>query len=121
MEEEIKPEVNKIEKLISNVIECAETRFDIVAIDVQDKVSDILASIASIAVLGVMAIFAVLLMSIGAAMYLSHYFDSDFAGFFCVSAFYLLVGFILFLKRREWIMLPIINALLRKINFHEEN
>ncbi|MCE3226375.1 MAG: hypothetical protein K0S32_926 [Bacteroidetes bacterium] len=121
MEEEKKSEGGKMEKLISNVVECAETRFDLVAIDVQDKVSDILASIASIAIFGIMVAFALLLLSVGTAMYLAYYFDSFFKGFCVVGVFYLVVGSVLYIKRKDWIRLPIINAVLKKINFHEED
>ncbi|MCW3076579.1 MAG: hypothetical protein JWO32_1188 [Bacteroidetes bacterium] len=121
MEAENQIEEGKVDKLISHVIECAETRFDIVAIEVQDKVSEILASIASIAVVVILMSFVVLLLSIGAAMYLSNYFQSAFIGFFYVAAFYFVVALIVIFTRKNLIKIPIINTLLKKINFHEED
>ncbi len=121
MEEENPTEENKVDKLIGHVIECAETRFDLVAINIQDKVTEILASMASIAVVAVLFIFVVLLLSIGAAMYLSDYFHSAFIGFLYVAAFYFVLGLVVIFTRRNLIKMPIINGLLRKINFHEED
>ena len=121
MEAENSTEQSKIDKLLGHVVECAETRFDIVAIDIQDKVTQILASMASIAVVALCLVFVVLLLSIGVAMYLSDYFQSAFIGFLYVAGFYLIVGVVVIFSRNKLIKLPIINGLLKKINFHEEN
>jgi len=121
MESEIKEEENKVEKLVSNVIECMETRFDLVAIDVQDKVSEILASIATSVFIGILITFTVLLLSIGAAMYISNYYESVYVGFIYVAVFYFFLTCIVFLFRKKLIKLPLINGLLKKLNFHEEN
>lgn len=121
VEAEEKVEQNKVDKLIGHVIECAETRFDLVAIDIQDKVSELLASMAALALVGMLMGFVVLLLSIGAAMYLSEYFDSGFMGFIVLAAFYLVVAIVAWVLRRRLVKLPVINAVLRKINFHEED
>lgn len=117
-----KPEANsKVDRLIGNVIEVAETRFDIVAIDIQDKMTEIMATGASFAIVGVLFFFTLLLASIGAAIFLSGYFESSFMGFLVLAGFYLLLAFAIYFKRRDWIKLPLINTLLKKIHFHEEN
>lgn len=121
MEAENKTEENKIDRIAGNAIEYAETRMDLMAINIQDKVSEVMASIASIAVLTLIMAFVVLLLSIGAAMYLSQYFDSAFIGFIYVAGFYFVLALILFFTRKTLIKLPIINGLLKKINFHEED
>jgi uncharacterized membrane protein YqjE len=121
MEGENKKELDKVERLALHVIQCAETRFDLTAINVQDKMAEVLASIASIAVLGILIAFVVLLLSIGTAMYLSGYLESNFLGFFYVALFYLLLAVLIYFTRKKLIKLPIINGLLKKINFHEED
>jgi uncharacterized membrane protein YqjE len=114
-------EEGKIDKLVGNVIECVETRFDLVQLDVQDKVSDIMASMASVALIGLMFAFMLLLLSIGAAIYLSQRYNSSFIGFAYVSGFYLVAGILLFVSRKRLIRLPVINMLLKRINVNEEN
>jgi hypothetical protein len=121
MEAEKKAEENKMDKLIGHVIECAETRFDLVAIDIQDKVSEILASMASIALVVMLVGFVILLLSIGAAMYLSEYFGSVFMGFLLVAGFYVALTCVVLVTRKRLVKLPVINAVLKKINFHEED
>lgn len=121
MEEENKTEETKVDRLVGNVIECAETRIDLMAINIQDKVTEVLASMASVAVIMLLLGLVVLLLSIGAAMYVSEYFNSSFIGFLYVGAFYFVVALVIFFARKSLIKLPIINALLKKINFHEED
>ena len=114
-------EEGKIDKLVGNVIECVETRFDLVQLDVQDKVSDIMASMASIALVGLMFVFTLLLLSIGLAIYISQRYNSSFIGFVYVSGFYLVAGILLYASRKRFIRLPVINMLLKRINLNEEN
>lgn len=121
MEAENKKELDKVEKLVSHVIQFAETRFDITAINLQDRTADIIASIASITVLGILVTFIILLLSIGAAMYISDRVNSTFIGFLYVALFYVLLAVLIYVKRKSMIKLPIINGLLKKINLHEED
>lgn len=118
---ELKEEKHKLEVMLEHLKEYAETRIDLIALEVQDKLSEILSSVATYAVVGLLMFFTLLFISIGAAISLSDYFHSSAAGFFCVAGFYLIVGLIAFLTRRSLIKTPVTNALLKKINFHEEN
>jgi uncharacterized membrane protein YqjE len=121
MEIENKKELDRVEKLAVHVIQCAEARFDLAAINIQDKTAEILASIASLAVLGILLIFVILLLSIGIALYISHSLQSTFIGFLYVAFFYLVLAVFFYFTRKRLIKLPIINALIKKINFHEED
>jgi uncharacterized membrane protein YqjE len=112
---------SKVDRLAAHVIECAETRFDLIAIDVQEKVSGILASMASIAIIGTFIAFIVLLLTIAAAIYISEYYESTFIGFIYLAGFYAVLVFVLLISRKKVIKLPVINGLLKRINFHEED
>ncbi|MEO5570434.1 MAG: phage holin family protein [Bacteroidia bacterium] len=112
---------NKAEQFIGNIKEYAETRFDIILLNIQDKVSDVLSSIASVIVVAVLGIFIILFSSVGAAWWIGRMFHDPSIGFFCIAGFYLIVAIILILNLDKWIKLPIINALLKKININEEN
>ncbi|MEP7168832.1 MAG: phage holin family protein [Bacteroidota bacterium] len=112
---------NKAEQLISNIKEYAETRFDIVSLNIQDKVSDVLSSIASAIVIALLGVFIIFFISVGGAWWIGQMLNNPSIGFFCVAGFYLLVTIIFILNRDKWLKLPMINALLKKINIHEEN
>jgi hypothetical protein len=114
-------EINKIEKMFADVKDYAETRIDIVSLNAQDKISGIMSSIASIMILGVLLIFTVMFLSISGAWALGEYLHSPSIGFLIVAAFYLLIGIVLYIKREDWIKMPIINSILKKITFHENN
>lgn len=113
--------LNKVEQILSNVKEYAETRFDLVAINTQDKVSDVLSSIASVVVVSILSLFIVFFGSVGVAWWIGQLAHNPSIGFFSVAGFYLLVTIIVYVNRDKWIKLPIINSLLKKININEEN
>lgn len=114
-------EKNKAEQLISNMKEYAETRFEIVLLNIQDKVSDLLSSMAAALIAGILGIFILFFISVGAAWWIGQMLQNPSIGFFCVAGFYLLVAIIVLLNQDKWIKLPIINAVLKKINIHEED
>ena len=114
-------ELNKVEKLAGHIKEYAETRFDLVALTLQDKVTSILSSLVSSIIGAILVLFVILFISIGGALWLGDYLHSPFIGFFYVAGFYLLVTFIMIFYREKWIKTPMINGLLKKINSHEEN
>jgi hypothetical protein len=112
-------EKNKIEKMFTNIKDYAETRFDIAVLNIEDKATGVISSIASAVILGSLGLVALMFISIGGAWYLGEYFKSPSIGFFSVAGFYIVVGLVLFINREKWIKLPIINSILKKITFHE--
>ncbi len=112
---------NRVEQLVSNIKEYAETRLDIALLNTQDKISDILSSIASIAVVAILGMLIILFSSIGAAWWIGQMLHNPSIGFFCVAGFYLLAAIIIYLNRNNWIKNPLINGLLKKININEED
>jgi len=114
-------EQSKIEKMVSDIKDYAETRLDIAALDAQDKATHVISSIAASVIFGVVGVLVLMFLSIGAAWSLGEYLHSPSIGFFSVAGFYLLLGVIAFVGREKFIKMPIINAILKKITFHENN
>lgn len=112
---------NKVEQLIGNIKEYAETRFDMVSLNVQDKISDILSSAASVIAIALLVIFILFFSSIGTAWWIGQHLNNPSIGFFCVAGFYILLAILLILNRDKWIKIPITNALIKKININEED
>lgn len=111
----------KVQQLISNLKEYAETRLDIMVLNMQDKVADILSSIASIIVVGLLSLFIVFFSSVGVAWWIGDVFHNPSIGFFSIAGFYLLLAIVIYVNRDNWIKLPIINGLLKKININEQD
>jgi len=114
-------EKNKLEKMFTDIKDYAETRFDIVVLNAQDKATHVISSMASAVILGTLGFFILLFLSVGAAWSLGEYLHSPSIGFFSIAGFYLLVALILYLNREKWIKMPIINSIIKKITFHENN
>lgn len=114
-------EINKVERLLEHIEEYGETRLDILVLSMQDKLSNVLSSIASILILGILTMFFLLFVSVSTAWWIGEILHSPSMGFLSVAGFYFLVVLVIYLNREKWIKLPIINALIKKINFHEEN
>ena len=111
----------KVEQLVGNLKEYAETRFDIAVLNTQDKVTDVLSTIASMAVVGLLAMLIIIFSSVGAAWYVGQLLHNPSLGFFCVAGFYLIVAIIFYVNRDSWVKLPVINSLLKKININEQD
>ena len=114
-------EKNKVEKLFTDVKEYAETKLDLAVLSVQDKGSDLLGSAASIIVIGIVILFVLLFLSLGAALIIGHCFHNPSMGFFLIAGVYILLGIIIYFSRKKLIKMPVVNALLKNINFHEED
>lgn len=114
-------EKNKVGKFLSDVKEYAEVRFDLISLNIQDKLSGIVSSIVSIIVLSIIVIFILLFAGIGAALWLGEYFNNAPIGFFCITGFYLFLAFLILINREKWIKFPVMNSLIKKMHFNDEN
>lgn len=110
----------KLEKFMEHIKEYAEVKVDLMALNIQDKTSDVVSSIASALVFVLLTMTILLFLSIGMAWWLGQLFGGLSIGFFCVAGFYLFLGIIIYFFRAQWIKMPIINFLLKKINLNEE-
>jgi hypothetical protein len=112
---------NKIEKLLSNLKEYVDTNYQLIILNVQNVFINLFSSLASIIIIGLTILFILLFGGIGFAIWLGQYFNNSFIGFFYVSGFFILVTLLLFFNRKKWIKIPLVNILIKKINFDDEN
>ena len=96
-------EQNKVERLISNIKLYAESKLDLVLINAQDKMSDIVGSIASYLLIAVLGFFILLFLSIGAAWFIGEKTGDPSMGFFSLAGFYLLLAIIVYLAKDKLI------------------
>lgn len=117
----IEEEKDRLDDLLAKSKDYVETRIDLIAINIQDKLTDILSSVVAITILWVFGIFTISMLSVGIALSISQYYKDPSVGFYLVGGSYFVIGLIVYLNRRSWIKRPITNILLTKINFHEED
>jgi len=114
-------EKSKLESMLGKIRKYAEARFDLAILNVQDKISDVFASIASVLLMVFIGFFVVLFISLGIAWYIGDRTGDPSMGFFSLAGFYLLLALVVYFTREKLIKTPIINALIKKITIHEEN
>lgn len=104
-----------IEKLYEKAENYTKTSIDLVKLKAIDKTSEIISSLAVvISVAFIVAIFT-LFLNIGIALWIGDELNNMALGFFIVSAFYLIVGIIIFINRNSFIKVPIDNLIVGKL------
>jgi hypothetical protein len=117
----IDEEKDRLDDILAKSKDYVETRIDLIAINIQDRLTDILSSVVAITILWVIGIFTISILSIGIALSISQYYKDPPLGFYLVGGSYFLIGVVVYLMRKNWIKTPITNILLTKINFNEED
>ncbi len=105
---------SNIEALFSKTGDYLETRIDLFRLKTIDKTSEVVSSVVAQAVLLLVTTFFMLMLSIGAALWLGDLLGRTCYGFFILAGFYLLAGLIIYAFRRHWLKEPIANLIIRK-------
>lgn len=114
--ENLEPEPpSHLEELVDHVKDYIDTRSELIILKTTDKV----ASASGIAVSYLICIFlfvmVLVLLSIGAALWIGKALGDSFSGFFLIAGFYLLLLLIFFLGRSSLIKKPIANKVINEI------
>ena len=92
-----------------------DTNIELKKLTIIQAVAKTAGSLASGIILSIVAVFFLFFLSIGAGFYFGELLSSVYKGFFVVAAFYLFVGIIVMLVRKNYIQNPIIDKLISKI------
>jgi membrane protein YdbS with pleckstrin-like domain len=111
----------KIERLISHVKEYAEERFTLIILNVHEKVSKVLSKATSFVIFILLGVFTLVFLSLGLAWWISQQMNQPHIGFIIVGLLYLVVGFVIYAKRKEWIWDPISVAFLKNVIDEDED
>ena len=114
-------ESNKIERLISHVKEYAEERFELIILNVHEKVSNVLSKATAFIIFLLLGVFTFVFLSMGLAWWIGDQMNQPYAGFFIVGLIYLLIGLLVYAKRKEWIWDPISVAFLKNVIDEDED
>lgn len=107
--------IDQIETLVSKASELAETKMELWKLKMVDKIASSVSSlIAAIAVVLFM-VAAVMILSLGAAMWIGNSIGQLSYGFFIVGGLYILVGILLFVFRRSLLKTPLSNLIIDKL------
>jgi predicted membrane channel-forming protein YqfA (hemolysin III family) len=93
----------------------SKTSLELIKLNVIDKSSDVISSLAVIVSLSlILAVFS-LFFNIGIALLLGKAFESYAMGFFIVSGFYLLIAIVVYIFRKSLIKIPIDTIVVKKL------
>lgn len=110
----------KVNTLISNLKEYAEERIKLAILNLHDKSSKLLSTVATTLIFICTCIFALLFVSIAIAYWIGYQTQEPFMGFIIVGGFYVLLTIILGVYRDKLFRNRISNAFIKNM-YDDEN
>jgi VIT1/CCC1 family predicted Fe2+/Mn2+ transporter len=111
----------KAEQTYQHLIDYAEARWNVIALEISDKT----ASIATNAIVGVclavLGMFFLLFGSMALAFWLSNLVESFALGFLFVAILYAIIGTVVYINRLKWLFLPLMNKFLRMLYRNQDD
>jgi phosphoglycerol transferase MdoB-like AlkP superfamily enzyme len=108
-------QANAIEDLFSKATDYLETRVELLELKAIGKTAVISSSFVSGLVVGIVLSLVLIFIHLGIAIWLGAILGQLYYGFFTVAAFYVLVGILLFLFRKQWLQTPVRNAIIKNL------
>jgi hypothetical protein len=116
----LKEAKQKAEQTYQHLIDYAEARWNVIALEVSDHTATIATSVVTGIFLGILGLFFVLFLSVSLALWLADLTHSYALGFLLVSVLYGIIGIIVYVNRKRWLFLPFMNKFL-KILYRKQN
>jgi len=113
-------------KLYDKAEQYSRTSLELIKLNAIDKSSDVISSLAVVATLAFIVAIFTLFINLGLALLIGNALGDYAMGFFIVSGFYVFVGVILYVFRKNLIKIPIDNIVVGKLmkekdeKFYEE-
>ena len=103
------------EVLVDHLKKYIATNIEKVRLEFVERTAVIVAGLINQLVVGIVFLLFIVTVSIGLGIYLSTFFDNNFAGFFIVAGVYLLLGIIMLASGKKMIEEPSRDLLIKKI------
>lgn len=107
--------VKNIEMLYEKAKEYTNTTLELYKLTAVDKAAEVISSLSFRIAFLLIAAFFTLFFNIGLSLYLGELLDSNAAGFFIVSLFYLVFAVLLYIFRQKWIKTPVSNLIIKEL------
>ncbi len=112
-------EPTPIEKFNDDLRDYLATRYELTVLKTSQKAA-IVASVGALAaLLGVLVVLFILFISLAGGFYLSELVGSYGHGFAILSGIFLVLGLIVYIARRKWVLNPVRDHLIREM-FNED-
>lgn len=117
----LKDAKEKVEATYQHLIDYAEARWNLIALDVSDKTANLVTSIVVGIILAVLGLFFLVFASISLALWLGDLTDSSALGFLLVAVLYGLIAALFYVNRNKWLFLPLMNTFLKKLYRNQDD
>jgi hypothetical protein len=104
-----------IATLFERAEDYGKTTLKLFELNAIDKSADVLSSLVSRLAVITTVVFSVLIISIGAALWLGKLLGDAFYGFFIVGSFYALLAILLQVFRHQWLKYPVSNSIIKQM------
>ena len=114
-------EKSKIETLVFHVKEYIEESFNLIILNIYEKVSRAVSGITAVLIFASVGALILVFLSIALSIWIGRQLNEPFAGFLIVAVFYLLIAIFIYAKRDKWVRLPVTDAFLKNLTYEEED
>jgi hypothetical protein len=104
-----------VDKLYEKAKKYTETSTELLALKAVDKSADVLSSLTAIILIVIVVAMFTLFINIGLGLFIGKLLNQYYLGFFIVSAFYLVLAFVLYVYKNELIKSPVANLIITKL------
>lgn len=110
----MEPNLLLIEPLLERAEKYGKTSVELIKLKAIHKSSQVMADLIFRAIIALILALFLILVTIGASLWLGEFLGKTYYGFFCVSIFYLIIGFVLYVFMRTRITNTITNTIIYK-------
>jgi phosphoglycerol transferase MdoB-like AlkP superfamily enzyme len=104
-----------VTKLLEHAEEYGKTSLKLIRLTAIDKSADVASSLVSRLAVLFTVVLSVLIVSIGAALWLGKLLSDTYYGFFIVGGCYALLALLLQVFRHEWLKHPVSNSIIKQL------
>jgi hypothetical protein len=104
-----------VKELIDKTVEYAETNIHLMKMKVVNKGSSITSAFLAYLIIAVFVLVLILMLTIGAALWIGNRLGASHYGFFIMAGVYLILILVLYKVRGKWLKMPIANSLLQSL------
>lgn len=111
--------ITTIEKLIEKVETYSKTSIALCKNEAVYKLADIFSSLSVKLIISIVVILFILFINIGLALLIGEYLGANYMGFFVIGFGYFFISILLYIFKESWIITPVSNFIINKMNTHK--
>jgi hypothetical protein len=111
----VEENIHLIESLLEKATECGKTSYELVKLQVVDKVSNRISTLIPPSIVMITLSTFIVFVNLGVAFWLGEILGKIFYGFFVVAGFYAIIAFVLYFFLRKWMKRMFYDYVIRQL------